>query len=61
MGKMTYKQQSEYLETLYEMWQKTARVCGYDSKPELAMFELLADKTESFYHEVWEDISDGSN
>ena len=58
MGKMTFEQQSEYLDTLYEMWQKTARVCGYGSKPELAMFEVLTKETEEFFDRIWEGIAD---
>ncbi len=56
MSEMTFEQQSEYLDTLYEMWQKTIRVCGYDSKPELAMFEVLTEETENFYAKIWEAV-----
>jgi hypothetical protein len=38
---MTLEQQREYVETLREMWLKTARVCGVDSKPERAMLDVL--------------------
>ncbi len=56
MSEMTFEQQSEHLDTLYEMWQKTVRVCGYGSKPELAMFEVLTEETENFYNKIWEAI-----
>lgn len=36
---MNIEQQREYVETLKQMWYKTLRVCGGNSKPELAMCE----------------------
>ncbi len=38
------EQQREYVDTLTEMWRKTARVCGRLSKPERAMVEVLTDE-----------------
>ena len=36
---MNIEQQREYVEILGDMWDKTLRVCGGNSKPELAMCE----------------------
>ena len=36
---MKIEQQREYVDTLMGMWQKTIRVCGINSKPELAIAE----------------------
>ncbi len=36
---MSIERQREYVETLKQMWLKTFRVCGINSKPELAMCE----------------------
>ena len=34
------EQQREYVETLRKMWEKTFRMCGWYSKPEIAMVEV---------------------
>ena len=36
---MSIEQQREYVKILKKAWEKTFRVCGGDSKPELAMYE----------------------
>ncbi len=43
---MNIEQQREYVETLGEMWMKTLRVCGTDSKPERAMLDALAEQRQ---------------
>ena len=41
---MSIEQQREYVEILGEMWMKTLRVCGTDSKPERAMLDVLTEE-----------------
>jgi len=43
---MNIEQQRDYVETLREMWFKTRRVCGVNSKPEKALLDILVEQKQ---------------